>query len=732
MAPNAIPLIERRGNRAHSDIGGIGAQMQTVPEHLLEAAEYAQTMSAEEIEATIHRIVEEHGDDHNFPPAVVAAANRYLHDEEATQNAAEFRHLYEELKVEAALIVINSPYAEVRALVDNHDDPRVSGATFRTLIIGTMFVGIGAFINQLFSIRYPTVAVSPTLAQVLAFPAAKLMELLPATKFTTFGYTWSLNPGKFNLKEHVLITPQYFNQTWASGFGYQIMVTLSTNLIGYGLAGLTRHFLVYPAHAIWPRNLALISFIRAFHTDKQTVVNGWRLSKMRWFLYCFGIHLAAITGSLNGLGFNPIPTFDWNQISQAVDPLINPFSYIFENTGELWEPSKFVDSNGLLDQTLYENYSPRYLSAAHILIYGVFFAVSTATVTHTILFHRREIAHGFKSILSRKKPEEVHRDVHLIHIIHSILLIAVAIGAAAVRLDPAETLPTTALCGVVLAIVFVIPVGIILASTNVQIPLNVLSELLGGLWFPGNAIAASYFKVYGLTSIRTLAFAQDLKLAYYMHIPPSQTFWAQIYATIVSSFISAGILNYQMTKIPGVCTPEQVNRFSCPAVRHLFIRSVLWGTLGPKRMFGPGGIYNNLLYCFLIGAVLPIPFFLLRKRFKVFEYIHLPVLLTGGTSWAPYNLANIWPAVLIAYVFNVYIKKRYIAWWSKYNYITSAAFTTAIAASAVIIFIAVELPAVEIAWSGNTRPFEGCDAAGCARLPIPDSGFFGPGPGEFY
>jgi hypothetical protein len=84
-------------------------------------------------------------------------------------------------------------------------------------------------------------------------------------------------------------------------------------------------------------------------------------------------------------------------------------------------------------------------------------------------------------------------------------------------------------------------------------------------------------------------------------------------------------------------------------------------------MFGAGGIYNSLLYCFLIGAVIPIPFFFLRKRFRVFEYVHLPVLLTGGLTWAPYNLANIWPAVPIAYVFNVYIKKRYVAWWSKYN-----------------------------------------------------------------
>jgi hypothetical protein len=39
------------------------------------------------------------------------------------------------------------------------------------------------------------------------FPAGKLLEeVLPTHQFTTFGYTWSLNPGKFNMKEHMVIT----------------------------------------------------------------------------------------------------------------------------------------------------------------------------------------------------------------------------------------------------------------------------------------------------------------------------------------------------------------------------------------------------------------------------------------------------------------------------------------------------------------------------------------------
>ncbi|KAJ7861039.1 OPT-domain-containing protein [Mycena leptocephala] len=825
-------LHEKDGILADLDV--LGTEIEAVPDDILEAAEYARTMSAEEIEDTINLIVNEHGDDPNFPTAVLATARRYLFDEDLKQNAAEYQHVYDELKVEAAMIKINSAYAEVRAVVDNHDDTSVPAGTFRAWVIGTIFVGAGGFINQFFSIRFPGITVGSNVAQVLAYPAAKLLEFLPTTQYTTFGQTWSFNPGPFNPKEHMIITimanvgfnentvhiiwvqylPLYFNQSWATGFGYQILVALSTNFIGYGLAGLTRRFLVYPASAIWYNNLSIIALNRAFHAEKETVANGWRLSRMRWFVYCFSamfvyfwfpdfifqalsyfnwmtwiapdnISLAAITGSVSGLGLNPIPTFDWNQLVYAVDPLIYPFfstfntflgtaitlpiiaalwysntwnvgyfpinsNHVYDNTGELYTVANAVGNNTLFDQALYDDYSPAYLAAGNILLYGVFFAVYTATLSHAFLYHRREIAHGFKSIFSGRKTSDVHTDVH-VRLMMSykevpewqyllILVIAIALGAAGVGVYPTETSPAVVLYGVFLAAIFVIPIGIILSITNVQVTLNVLAELFGGLWFPGNAVAMNYFKSYGyVTTAHTLNFAQDLKLAHYMHIPPRITFWAQIYATTVSSFVCIAILNFQMTKIPEL-----------PWNQHVLHGQCTLGNPGSKRMFGAGGIYNGLLYCFLIGAVLPIPVYFLRKRVKALEYFHFPVLLTGGLIWCvlifcssiEIAMLSRWQgarkhgkhvaAVPVAYFFNVFIKKRYLAWWSKYNYITTTAFSAAIAISAVVIFFALQWPNVEINWSGNIRPFEGCDGAGCPLLPIPASGTFGPVVGEFH
>lgn len=64
-----------------------------------------------------------------------------------------------------------------------------------------------AFINQLFSIRQPSITVLANVAQLLSFPLGKLWDkVMPDWGVTLFGSRISLNPGPFNKKEHMLIT----------------------------------------------------------------------------------------------------------------------------------------------------------------------------------------------------------------------------------------------------------------------------------------------------------------------------------------------------------------------------------------------------------------------------------------------------------------------------------------------------------------------------------------------
>jgi hypothetical protein len=77
--------------------------------------------------------------------------------------------------------------------------------------------------------------------------------------------------------------------------------------------------------------------------------------------------------------------------------------------------------------------------------------------------------------------------------------------------------------GIILALIFVVPVGIIKAMTGIEVTLNVLAEFIGGMWVEGNALAMNYFKSFGyVTCAHAVHFANDLKVAHYLkviHLP---------------------------------------------------------------------------------------------------------------------------------------------------------------------------------------------------------------------
>jgi OPT family small oligopeptide transporter len=499
------------------------------------------------------------------------------------------------------------------------------------------------------------------------------------------------------------------------------------------------------------------------------------------------VNLAAIAGTQAGLGFNPFPTFDWNVITANNDPLISPFfttvnlflgmlftfpiivaiwytntwytGYVpinvnrpYDRFGNRYQVTRVLDKNGFYDEAAYQAYSPLYLSASSSLLYGIFFAIYPATMVYVFLYHRHDIVRGFRSLVRGTSPKAAHRDVHnrLMAAYPEvpewwymlILFVAMGLGLIAILKYPTHSTVGALFMGIALAIVFLVPVGVVFAISNVEVTLNVLAEFIGGLLFPGNALAMNMFKSYGyVTTSRAIIFAQDLKLGHYSKIPPRVMFLAQTIATVVSTCVAMAILNWQVTGIKGVCTPEAQAKFYCPGHSTFFTASVIWGTLGPSKMYGKGGPYFVLLFGFIIGAVLPLPFYFLAKRFpdsKTIRGFHITAFLSGGLSWAPYNLSHSWPTVPVAYFFQIYVRKHHLAWWQKYNYVLSTAFTCGIAIAAVVTFFALQWKEISIDWWGNNIVSEGADAwPGLPRLQPPDrpgsdKPYWGPGPGEFH
>lgn len=192
--------------------------------------------------------------DQNFDTDTLNKITDYLDNPDVQANPHNYKTLIDEMRIEAGLICGNSPYAMVRAVVDPFDNPELPSFTFRVWFIGIIYAGTMAFVNQLFTNRNPAIYVGSNVAQFLAYPAGKLLEaILPTKKFTIRGWSFTLNPGRFNHKEQMLITimanaaagtpytnsivfvqilPRYFNQPWARSYGYQILNTLASSFIG--------------------------------------------------------------------------------------------------------------------------------------------------------------------------------------------------------------------------------------------------------------------------------------------------------------------------------------------------------------------------------------------------------------------------------------------------------------------------------------------------------------------
>lgn len=91
------------------------------------------------------------------------------------------------------------------------------------------------------------------------------------------------------------------------------------------------------------------------------------------------------------------------------------------------------------------------------------------------------------------------------------------------------------------------------------------------------------------------------------------------------------------------------------------------GLIGPRRLYGSGGIYNGQTFAALAGALLPIPVWLLvRKNPRSWaRNINLPVALNGVLYIPPATGVNYASWLAVGAIFQFWIRRMRFAWWSK-------------------------------------------------------------------
>ncbi|KAH6625020.1 OPT oligopeptide transporter protein-domain-containing protein [Chaetomium sp. MPI-SDFR-AT-0129] len=705
----------------------------------------------------------------------------------------------------------DSPYPEVRAAVRPTDDPSLPCNTVRAWTIGLALIFLGASMNTLFSLRSPNISLGALIAQVIAWPLGRgWARFVPDIEVTVplvwfgrgtrngivgiKGVRLKLNPGPFNVKEHAIIVVMAgvsFSVAYATdiilaqkvfykqdfGLLWQLLLVVSTQSLGYGIAGMMRRFLVYPASMIWPGNLVSVTLMNAMYEsseDRDPTVLGGSMARYSWFglvtvgafayyfipgwfaqflsSFAFMTWLAPdspvvnqLFGYSTGLSLLPI-TFDWTQISGFVgSPLIPPWHAIantmvgvvlffvllasvlhysgawysqflpmsdsntYDNRGQRYDVSRILTADYTLDVEAYEGYSPLFLSTTFAISYGLSFAAIASLVVYTYLHHGRTIWRQWQSSTTEKA------DIHMKLMRRykeaptwwymSLFAVMLAIGFVTVLAWPTNMTWWAFLLAVLISFLFSLPIGIIQAVTNNQIGLNVLTEFVYGYIQPGRPLGLMIFKTFGyITMSQALTFVADLKFGHYMKIPPRTMFMAQVVATTFSCFVQVVVLNYALKTIPDVCEPTQPDHFTCPGGRVFFSASVIWGLIGPARIFSPGQIYSSLFLFFLLGALTPLIIYLLaRRRPKSFlRYLMAPVIFGGAGAIPPATPLNYLSWGLVGWVFQYWIKKRHFAWWSRLNFLTSSGLDLGLALSTLVIFFVFTLNEVEPpVWWGN-------------------------------
>ena len=222
----------------------------------------------------------------------------------------------------------NSPIEEVALTVPVGDDPETPVLTFRMWVLGTASCALLSFLNQFFWYRKEPLTITAISAQIAVVPLGRLMAAALPDRAFLRGTRWefSLNPGPFNVKEHVLITifansgagtvyaihvitavRVFYGKhitffvsllvvlttqvrpctekafapsipvAWRAGLHWWWRVVWHMQVLGFGWAGIFRRYLVEPAAMWWPSNLVQVSLFRYTHLTHTTLAI-WSLS----------------------------------------------------------------------------------------------------------------------------------------------------------------------------------------------------------------------------------------------------------------------------------------------------------------------------------------------------------------------------------------------------------------------------------------------------------------------
>ncbi|GJJ13987.1 hypothetical protein Clacol_008244 [Clathrus columnatus] len=603
------------------------------------------------------------------------------------------------------------------ALVSLDDDPTLPVHTLRMWFAGLGLAAFGAILGMLFQFRPQVISVSALFLQLLAYMIGKVFEFIipsPGSKWHNGGRFWNfLNPGPFNIKEHV--AAQIMANTAATAalacfvfasddLFYNISVnamvllecSVSLSPDQSKLADLQLQ-LQLPLHCriiprisnnyALPTELDLCQPVRCFTSFKRRIIARktyiapllgsfnivcLAVRDSNWVSYIFGG--AEGNEGMGLLGFG----LDWANITSApfYQPLVTQISvYVgwalnylilpLVFAGNAWHSKNFpfISQNLFFENgTIYDQnaiLNPDFsLNRTAYEIAGQPWQ-SGSTVIYNLGLNL-SIGATFVHILlwHGKELYKAFADYFQKKIVddHHYK-----------KMKPLLLLITLVVLNLGLSLLN--PDLTVLRSHN-------LFQMLGAALVPGSSQANMYFQLYSSVSLtQATSMLSDLKLGQYTKLPPRATFVVQIAGTMVGAILNYVIMQIVVNNERTILLSNQGTRvWSGQQIQSFNANAVLWGALG-KEIYGPHGPYFIIPIGIVIGLALPVIPWVLYKRFKWnwLRFVNTAILssyigdLAGGTN----GYINTWMAIGLTSHF--YIRRYRAGWFRKYNYLFGAA-----------------------------------------------------------
>ncbi|KAK8132393.1 OPT-domain-containing protein [Apiospora kogelbergensis] len=534
--------------------------------------------------------------------------------------------------------------------------------------------------------------------------------------------------------------------------------------------------------------------------------------------------LAMVTGFWGGMGYNPIATFDWNVAGKG--SLTTPFfsfvqqycarfvsgliiigmywgnmywsaympinsNEVFANDGKKYNVTRILDKqSNKIDVDAYREYGPPFFSGANVFGQGGWFAWYPLTLFSVSIQHWEalkrtgvEMWHGLLNYGKRSIYDSY--DDPFTRLMRAypevpdwwflgVLAISLSLGIVALEVWPVHV-PWWSLFAVMgVSAVMLVPATLLRASANVKMDFNVLFQLLGGLWFPGNPEALIIVTAYGQNFDEQASdYITGQKMGHYAKIPPRAVFRGQMLAVFINTFVFVGMLDWMVVNFDdGTLCQWNVSNFSgFKPSRSITVRVL---TLShPPMVLSHGGVigigwglarrYGPSIHAWLRRRTSEGRLVLYEKFFftpvSYLWYFDPAVSLKGALNWTGgSNLSYATNGMYVSFIMMVsralrdlkattyltpivrnaqyYVKRHYGAWWEKYNYLIEAGFGAGIALSAIIQTFSFAFTNTDIPpWWGNEVTTAGVDYLAynqnATLLPVPAQGFFGPPPDQY-